>query len=150
MLRGDHSTSLSTIGTVNAAELAVALAASAGFLQSLGSAGVRWDFTAAMLLGGVLAAIPAAWLVRHINERTLGVAVGALILMLSVDSFLSLLQVPEGILLAFRVVGAGVTVILLGASVIRALYPGRAAEPPVGRGAPDAQVGEYDRGLGRS
>jgi uncharacterized membrane protein YfcA len=141
-----------TIGTVNAAELAVALAASAGFLQSRGSAGVRWDFTAAMLLGGVIAAIPAAWLVRHINERTLGVAVGALILVLSVDSFMSLLQVPEGILLAFRVIGAGITVILLVASVIRARYPDRVAEhePTLERGAPDGPVGGYDRGLGRS
>jgi tRNA (guanine-N(7)-)-methyltransferase len=35
----------------------------------LGGEGVRWDITGAMLLGGVLAAIPAAWMVRHIDER---------------------------------------------------------------------------------
>ncbi len=109
-----------TIGTVNAAELLVALSASAGFLVELGGEGVRWDVTAAMLLGGVLAAIPAAWMVRHINERTLGIAVGALILLLSIDSVLSLLQPPEQILLVFRVLGVIVTLVLLGLAVIRA------------------------------
>jgi uncharacterized membrane protein YfcA len=109
-----------TIGTVNAAELLVALAASAGFLIELGGEEVRWDITGAMLLGGVLAAIPAAWMVRHIEERTLGIAVGALILLLSVDSVLSLIQPPEQILLILRVIGVVVTIVLLGLAVIRA------------------------------
>ena len=109
-----------TIGTVNAAELLVALSASAGFLQELGSEGIRWDIVGAMLLGGVLAAIPAAWLVRHINERTLGIAVGVLILVLSIDSVLSLLQPPDQILLIFRVVGVVVTVVLLALALLRA------------------------------
>lgn len=109
-----------TIGTVNAAELLVALSASAGFLIELGGEGVRWDVTGAMLLGGVLAAIPAAWMVRHINERTLGIAVGALILLLSVDSVLSLLQPPEQILLIVRVIGVVVTLVLLAIAVLRA------------------------------
>ena len=108
-----------TIGTVNAAELAVALAASAGFLQALGSSGIRWDITAAMLVGGVLAAVPAAWLVRHVNERSLGIAVGVLILLLSADSVLTLLQLPVEVLTIFRVVGITVAVLLLGASFVR-------------------------------
>lgn len=108
-----------TIGTVNAA-LLVALAASAGFLLELGGEGVRWDITGAMLVGGVLAAIPAAWMVRHIDERTLGIAVGALILLLSVDSVLSLLQPPEQILLVLRVVGVVLTIALLAFAVLRA------------------------------
>ena len=91
-----------TIGTVNAAELAVAVAASVGFLQPLGSAGVRWDITAAILLGGLLAAIPAAWLVRHVDDRALGMAVGVLIVFLSIDSMLSLLGAPEALLWVLR------------------------------------------------
>lgn len=109
-----------TIGTVNAAELLVALSASAGFLVELGGEGVRWDVTGAMLLGGVLAAIPAAWMVRHINERILGIAVGALVLLLSIDSVLSLLQPPEQLLLIFRIVGVVVTIVLLTLAVMRA------------------------------
>ena len=116
-----------TIGTVNAAELAVALAASAGFLQALGSSGMRWDVTIAMLVGGVLAAVPAAWLVRHINERSLGIAVGVLILLLSADSVLSLIQLPVEILTMFRIVGVAVAVLILGAFVVRGRS--RVAEP---------------------
>jgi uncharacterized protein len=117
-----------TIGTVNAAELAVAVAASVGFLHSLGSAGVRWDVTAAMLLGGVLAAAPAAWLVRHINERSLGLAVGVLILVLSAESVLSLLQLPEPILMGLRIAGLAVTLVLLAAALIRANSAPEAAD----------------------
>ncbi len=109
-----------TIGTVNAAELAVAVAASVGFLQQLGSAGVRWDITAAILLGGLLAAIPAAWLVRHVDDRTLGVGVGVLIVVLSIDSVLSLIGAPEALLWVVRIVGLAITVALIGSALLRA------------------------------
>jgi uncharacterized protein len=102
-----------TIGTVNAAELAVAVAASIGFIQQLGSAGVRWDITAAILLGGLLAAIPAAWLVRHVDDRALGMGVGALIVFLSIDSVLSLMGAPELLLWVLRLGGLIVTMSLL-------------------------------------
>lgn len=117
-----------TIGTVNAAELAVAVAASAGFLQALGSSGMRWDITIAMLVGGVLAAVPAAWLVRHVNERSLGIAVGVLILLLSADSVLSLLQPPAEVLLTLRIVGVAVAVVVLGAFFVRGRRP-KVTEP---------------------
>ena len=109
-----------TIGTVNAAELAVAVAASVGFLQHLGSEGVRWDITAAILLGGLLAAVPAAWLVKHVEERSLGMAVGVLIVFLSIDSVLSLIGAPEGLLWLVRIVGLVITFGLMGAALWRA------------------------------
>lgn len=109
-----------TIGTVNAAELAVAIAASVGFLQHLGSEGVRWDITGAILLGGLLAAIPAAWLVRHIDDRVLGMGVGVLIVVLSIDSFLSLLAAPEALLWVVRVVGLLLALGLIADAVWRA------------------------------
>ena len=116
-----------SIGTVNAAELAVAIAASIGFLQALGSIGVRWDLTAAMLMGGVIAAPFAAWLVRHVDERTLGIGVGALILLLSADSALSLIRVREDLLMVLRVVSVVVTVIFLGAMMLRSRAARRSA-----------------------
>jgi uncharacterized protein len=109
-----------TIGTVNASELLVAIAASLGFLQHLGSAGVRWDITAAILLGGLLAAIPAAWLVRHIDDRVLGMGVGVLIVVLSIDSFLTLLAAPEALLWVVRVVGLLLTFGLIADALWRA------------------------------
>lgn len=109
-----------TIGTVNAAELAVAVAASVGFIQHLGTAGVRWDITAAILAGGLLAAIPAAWLVRHVDDRSLGIGVGVLIIALSIDSVLSLVGAPEALLWVVRIVGLVLTVILIAAALWRA------------------------------
>ena len=115
-----------TIGTVNAAELAVAVAASIGFVQQLGTAGVRWDITAAILLGGLLAAIPAAWLVRHVDDRALGMAVGILIIVLSIDSVLSLLAAPDVLLWTVRIVGLAVTSVLIATALWRARSNGTA------------------------
>jgi uncharacterized membrane protein YfcA len=135
-----------TIGTVNAAELAVALAASVGFLQSLGSAGIRWDITAAMLVGGVLAAVPAAWLVRHLNERTLGIAVGALILLLSADSVLTLLNLPTDLLMAIRVIGLVLTGALFAAAFVRGRMKTRDADRDDDAATGDTPGAELDRG----
>jgi hypothetical protein len=115
-----------TIGTVNAAELAVAVAASIGFLQALGSAGVRWDIAVAMLAGGVVAAPIAASLVRHIEERTLGVAVGILIVILSADSIMTLLQLPGDVLMAARIAALVITGLVLGGMALRGRLSRRA------------------------
>jgi uncharacterized membrane protein YfcA len=121
-----------TIGTVNAAELAVAVAASIGFLQHLGTAGVRWDVTAAILLGGLLAAVPAAWLVKHVDERALGMAVGVLIVFLSIDSVLTLIGAPEGLLWLVRIGGLLIT----GVLIVSALWRARSQpSTEAGRGA---------------
>ncbi|MDQ3553834.1 MAG: sulfite exporter TauE/SafE family protein [Chloroflexota bacterium] len=133
-----------TIGTVNAAELAVAIAASVGFLQALGAAGVRWDVAVAMLAGGVVAAPIAAWLVRHIQERTLGVAVGVLIVLLSADSIMSLLRLPDAVLITGRVGALAVTGLVLVVMVVRGRRAGRET---VGDG-PAGREPEGARGLG--
>ena len=125
-----------TIGTVNAAELLVAIAASVGFLLNLGSEGVRWDITGAILLGGLIAAIPAAWLVRHIDDRVLGMGVGVLIVVLSIDSFLTLLSAPEALLWVVRVVGLVLTFGLIADAVWRARATFRSA-PQTGASAGD-------------
>jgi uncharacterized protein len=68
------------IGSVDTSEFLVALAASIGFLLSLGSQGIAFKWVAALLIGGVLAAPLAAWLVRHVTPALLGASVGGLIL----------------------------------------------------------------------
>lgn len=55
------------------------MAASAGFLLALGSAGIDTAWVVALLVGGLIAAPIAAWLVRHIPPRVLGSAVGGVI-----------------------------------------------------------------------
>jgi len=68
------------IGSVDTSEFLVALAASIGFLISLGSQGIAYRYVAALLIGGVAAAPIAAWLVRHVTPSLLGTSVGGLIL----------------------------------------------------------------------
>jgi uncharacterized membrane protein YfcA len=68
------------IGSVDTSEFLVALAASIGFLVALGAQGVAWTYVAALLIGGVVAAPLAAWLVRHVTPGLLGASVGGLIL----------------------------------------------------------------------
>jgi hypothetical protein len=68
------------IGSVDTSEFLVALAASIGFLLSLGSQGIAFKYVAALLIGGIAAAPLAAWLVRHVTPALLGASVGGLIL----------------------------------------------------------------------
>lgn len=69
------------IGSVNTAEIAVALAASGSLVASLGGAGVQVDTLVALLIGGVIAAPVAAWVVRYLAPNVLGVATGGLLLL---------------------------------------------------------------------
>ena len=67
------------VGTVSASEFIVAISASAGFFTALGGEVVRLEFVAALLVGGLIAAPIAAYMVRHLNPRLLGVVVGGFI-----------------------------------------------------------------------
>ena len=69
-----------TIGSIDTSEFLVSVAASLGFLLALGSQGIRAQWVVALLLGGLVAAPIAAWLVRHLPPRVLGSAVGGLII----------------------------------------------------------------------
>lgn len=70
-----------TIGSIDTSEFLVSLAASVGFLLALGSQGIEATWVVALLLGGLIAAPIAAWLVRHIPPRILGSLVGGLIVL---------------------------------------------------------------------
>lgn len=72
------------IGSVDTSEFLVSTAASVGFLASLGALGIDWAIVAALLLGGLIAAPVAAWLVTKMPARVMGVAVGGLIIMTNV------------------------------------------------------------------
>lgn len=77
-----------TIGSIDTSEFLVALAASLGFLFGIGSEGVNFTWVLALLIGGVIAAPIAAWLVRHIPPRVLGSAVGGLIILTNTRTLL--------------------------------------------------------------
>jgi uncharacterized membrane protein YfcA len=68
------------IGSVNTAEVAVAVVASGSLLGSIGGGGVDFGIVAAMIIGGVIASPIAAWGIRFLPARAMGIAVGALLL----------------------------------------------------------------------
>lgn len=82
------------IGTANTAEFAIALAASIGFLLGLGSEQIPWDAVLALLIGGVIAAPVAAWLVSKAPQRLLGILVGNLIIVLNVRQLIISFELP--------------------------------------------------------
>lgn len=69
------------IGSIDTSEFLVTVAASLGFLLGIGSQGIDFAWGGALLLGGLIAAPAAAWLVRRVPPRVLGSAVGGLIVL---------------------------------------------------------------------
>ncbi len=69
------------VGSIDTAEFVVAVGGSLGFLFALGSQGINFAYAGALLVGGVIAAPIAAWLVRHLPARVLGVGAGGLIVL---------------------------------------------------------------------
>lgn len=77
------------VGSVDTSEFLVALAASVGFLIALGASGVQWPVVGAMLVGGLVAAPVAAWLVRLVPGALLGASVGGMILLTNARTVLT-------------------------------------------------------------
>ncbi|CAN5121707.1 sulfite exporter TauE/SafE family protein [soil metagenome] len=69
------------VGSIDTSEFVVAIGGSAGFLMALGSQNIPWDIAGALLIGGVIAAPFAAWLVKLLPARVLGVAAGGVIVL---------------------------------------------------------------------
>lgn len=76
------------VGSIDTAEFVVALGASLGFLFALGSSGINLGWVAALMIGGVIAAPIAAYVVRHLPARVLGVAAGGFIVLTNVQTVL--------------------------------------------------------------
>jgi uncharacterized protein len=85
------------IGSVDTSEFLVAVAASAGFLIGLGAEQIPLPVVGALLVGGVLAAPLAAWLVRKLPAGILGVAVGGLIILTNVRTLFKAFDVSDTI-----------------------------------------------------
>jgi uncharacterized membrane protein YfcA len=71
-----------TVGSVNTTEFFVTVAAATTFFVELGAAPLQ--YLVPLVLGGVLAAPVGGWAVKHVSSRALMVAVGCLIVALSV------------------------------------------------------------------
>jgi len=75
-----------SVGTVNAAEFFVTLSVSVAFLATLDLAGY-WRIVLGLVIGGVLAAPLAGWLIRVLPSRVAMVLVGIVVTSLSLYNF---------------------------------------------------------------
>ena len=81
------------VGSVDTSEFLVTASASLGFLIGLGTAGINFAFVGALLVGGLLAAPLAAWLVSRLPATILGVAVGGLVIVTSLRTLTKSVEV---------------------------------------------------------
>lgn len=85
------------VGSIDTSEFVVAVGGSLGFLVGLGAAGINWGYALALLIGGVIVAPLAAWLVKHLPARVLGTAAGGLIVVTNVRTLLLWAEVQGSI-----------------------------------------------------
>jgi uncharacterized protein len=76
------------VGSIDTSKFLVSSSASIGFLTSLGFGGVDFRWVGGLLLGGIVAAPIAAFLVRRMPPRLLGSLVGGLLVLTNVRSLL--------------------------------------------------------------
>jgi uncharacterized membrane protein YfcA len=114
------------VGSVNTAEVAVATASATSLIASLGGAGLDLGVVLAMLGGGILAAPIAAWFVRHVAPRPMGVAVAALLLLTNARELSTWAGLGPGRWAVYAAIAVLVTL-----AALRPRLAARAATPPV-------------------
>ena len=98
LIASGRMTPAKVVGTVDTSEFFVALGASLGFLVALNIHEVPWQIVGALLLGGVVAAPLAAYMVRLLPVRVMGTAVGGTILITNVLTILKTFGLPINLL----------------------------------------------------
>ncbi|MGJ7920051.1 sulfite exporter TauE/SafE family protein [Neobacillus sp. LXY-4] len=76
------------IGSVDTSEFAIAVSSTIGFLISIGWSEINYVWVFALMLGGIIAAPIAAWLVKIIPSNLLGVLVGGMIILTNVRTLM--------------------------------------------------------------
>jgi uncharacterized membrane protein YfcA len=128
------------VGSIDTSEFVVAVGGSLGFLLALGQQGILWGYAGALLVGGIIAAPIAAWLVRRLPGRILGVAAGGLIVLTNSKTMAESQGVPGSGVIAI----AGVLAVLWVAGIVWAVKQERAAraaerEKVAAESAPDGE-----------
>lgn len=85
------------IGTVAASEFAVATAATIGFMISLGPDKINWLWAGAIMLGGIIAAPFAAWIVKSLPTRVLAVIVSGMLIMTNLNAVLNYTSISDSV-----------------------------------------------------
>jgi uncharacterized membrane protein YfcA len=127
------------VGTVDTSEFLVAFAASAGFLLGLSMSEIPFGVVGALLAGGLVAAPIAAWIVKLLNARILGTAVGGFILVTNANTFFSTVGIGGPLSVAIYVVLVTVWVLALYYAISAAR---QSQEGVFGSRSPEAEVTE--------
>jgi uncharacterized protein len=106
------------VGTVDTSEFVVALAASIGFLLTLSFTDVPWGVVGALLVGGLIAAPIAAYVVRILPMRILGTAVGGVILVTNMRTFLGAIGVEGSVVFVVYALIVVIWVVALAHSIV--------------------------------
>jgi uncharacterized protein len=94
------------IGSVDTSEFAIALSSTLGFLITLGWTQINIQWVIALMIGGIIAAPIAAWLVKIIPTNLLGTLVGGIIIITNIRTLLGALDVSHLIsLFTYSVLG---------------------------------------------
>lgn len=127
------------IGSVDTSEFVVAAAASVGFLIGLGTEGFLLPTVAALLIGGLIAAPLAAWLVRIVPAQLLGAAVGGVIVMTNARTLLRSADLDGPVRpITYALLAAGwLAALVLAVRALRRTRLAR-AEAATAEAAPDA------------
>jgi len=137
------------IGSIDTSEFLISVAASLGFLFALGSQGIDFLWVAALLVGGVIAAPIAAWLVRLLPPRILGSAVGGIIVLTNARTLLNSDWLGLGGTTTAALVLGFIALLWAGAVAwsVRAYRRERAAELAAGEQVAAAEVAELETEL---
>ena len=118
------------IGSVNTAEVAVAVVAAGSLITSLGGAGLEAGVVLAMLAGGMLAAPLAAYVVRFVPPRPLGLAVAGLLLLTQTRELATAADLGPSRWIAYGAVALLIVAAALRPRFSRALAARRGADVP--------------------
>lgn len=89
LLSKKEMTARKVVGTVDTSEFAIAVSATIGFLISLGWETVNFLWVGALVIGGIVAAPIAAWLVRKVPAQLMGILVGGFIILVNARTLLN-------------------------------------------------------------
>lgn len=109
------------IGSVNTAEVAVAVVSAGTLITTLGRGGLDIGIVLAMLVGGVLAAPLAAYVVRYIPPRLLGLLVAGLLLLTQSRELATAYDFPGSRWIAYLAIPVLVLLAALRPRIVRRL-----------------------------
>jgi len=97
LITGNKMEPRKVIGSVDTSEFAIAVASTLGFLLTLGWSNINFQWVLALMIGGIIAAPIAAWLVKIIPTNLLGTLVGGIIIITNIRTLLGALDISQTI-----------------------------------------------------